>query len=103
AAREGARMAVVSTSSYPATSTAQIIDAATSYLAGQPLQNVAVQVYEADPVTGGNIGAWTQAGFGDLIAVQVDVDYPPMIPVTFGVLPNPLHLTAKSIMRNEAN
>src|SRR5262249_51687381 len=66
AAREGARVAVVSTSSYPATSTAQIIDTTTSYLAGQQLQNVAVQVYEADPVTGGNIGAWNQAGFGDL-------------------------------------
>src|SRR3954447_15478078 len=83
AAREGARLAVVSTSTYPATTTGQIVTTATSYLAGQPVTNLAVQVYKADPTTGGNIGAWNQSSFGDLIAVQVDADYPPMIPITF--------------------
>jgi Flp pilus assembly protein TadG len=103
AAREGARLAVVSTSTYPATTTQAIIDATYGYLAGQSVNNVNIQVYAADSVTGANVGTWSQAPFGSLIAVQVDADYPPMIPVTFGILPNPLHLTAKSVMRSEAN
>src|SRR5947209_10312352 len=66
AAREGARLAVVSTSTYPATTTQQIIDTANGYLAGQSVNNLNIQVYAADAVTGANIGSWQQAPFGAL-------------------------------------
>jgi Flp pilus assembly protein TadG len=103
AAREGARLAVVSTSTYPTTTTQQIIDTTCKYMAGQSVSNLNIQVYAADSLTGAPIGSWDQAPFGAMIAVQIDADYPPMIPVTFGILPNPLHMTAKSVMRSEAN
>ncbi len=103
AAREGARMAVVSTQTNPATTTAQIQSAVSGYLAGQPVQNLAINVFEANPTTNANIGPWTAAPFGVDIAVTVDADYQPMIPTSFGILPNPLHFTARSVMRSEAN
>jgi Flp pilus assembly protein TadG len=103
AAREGARMAVVSTNTYPATSTAQIQNFVRGFLANQSLNNLNIQVYQANSTTGANSGPWNTTPFGGMIAVQIDGDYPPMIPTTFGILPSPLHLTARSVMRSEAN
>jgi Flp pilus assembly protein TadG len=103
AAREGARVAIVSTNTYPVTTTSQIGTIVNGYLVGQPLNNVNIQVFEADPVTGANIGPWNTAPFGITIAVQIDADYPPMMPTTFGIIPSSIHLTSKSTMRSEAN
>jgi hypothetical protein len=50
-----------------------------------------------------SIGPWSSAPFGEDIAVQIDADYQPMVPATFGILPSSLHLKAKSVMRSEAN
>src|SRR4051794_15503661 len=58
AAREGARYAVVNTSSTSGVTTAQIQSTVTGYLAGQTVNNLVVQVYQADPTSGANIGAW---------------------------------------------
>ena len=103
AAREGARLAVVSTNSTSGVTTSQIQSTVTGFLAGQTVNNLAVQVYQADPTTGNNVGTWNSAPFGSNIAVQVDLDYVPIVPVNLGITPNTLHLTAKSMMRCEAN
>src|SRR5271157_2974326 len=47
AAREGARLAIVGTAADPEATTAQIQQTVTSYLAGQSLSNMSVQVYQA--------------------------------------------------------
>jgi Flp pilus assembly protein TadG len=110
AAREGARQAVVGTSSF---TTAQIQQTVVNYLVGQPLQNTSgqplqasdVQVYKADPTTGQKAtpdSTWTNAAFGDSIAVQVQAVYHPMLP-TFGFLPTSISLQATCVMRSEAN
>jgi Flp pilus assembly protein TadG len=117
AARTGARQAVVTPTSYvnPATATTQIQNTVIAALSNQPLQNLNVQVYQAD-TAGNNIGPWTSAPFGRNIVVQVDADFPNLfglwsnpdgtkwsfLPAT-GAAPNSLHLTAKSMMRGEAN
>ena len=109
AAREGARLAVVTptTVTPPATATANVQATVTNYLAGQPLQNVNVQIYQAD-TNGNNIGPWTSAPFGQNIVVQLDADMVNIFPGT-GYLPtsgaaaNSTHITVKVMMRGEAN
>jgi Flp pilus assembly protein TadG len=103
AAREGARLAVVSTSATGTSTTlttSQIQSYVTGFLAGQAVNNLNVQVYQADPTTGANIGAWSTAGLGANIGVQVDLDFKAICPL---VIPGTIHLTAKSMMRSEAN
>jgi Flp pilus assembly protein TadG len=100
AAREGARQAVADTNNSLAT--ADIQATVNGFLAGQTINISSFSVYKADPTTGANIGAWTSAGFGDSIAVDVQGSYTPMLP-TFGFLPNPVSMRAKVVMQNEGN
>jgi hypothetical protein len=72
-------------------------------LGGQSLDNVNLQVYLADPATGANIGAWNSAPYGGAIAVRIDADFVPILPATLGIVPNPIHLSAVSMMLSEAN
>ncbi|HEV3143824.1 MAG TPA: TadE/TadG family type IV pilus assembly protein [Gemmataceae bacterium] len=99
AAREGARQAVVKTSS---ATTADIQAVVQQYLSGQNLSNLSIQVYEADPATGANIGPWTSTQWGQGIAVEVSGTYKSILP-SFGFLPNTVNVHVKSIMRSEAN
>jgi Flp pilus assembly protein TadG len=109
AARAGARVAVVTATSYisSATATAGVNNAITEALANVPLQNVVYTEYQADG-NGHNIGAWTQTPFGNNIVVQIDADLPLVFP-TFGFLPNngaasnSVHITTTVMMRGEAN
>ncbi len=101
AAREGARRAVVTTNTL---TTADIQALVTARLAGQ-VNNPTVTVYKADPVSGANIGAWSDAGFGEAIAVRVETNYNWMLPnfwQLFGIS-QPGTLTSTSVMRSEAN
>jgi Flp pilus assembly protein TadG len=103
AARSGARLAVVSTNTNPPTTTAMIQAQVTSALAGM-VQNPTILVYQADITTGANISNnWNAAPFGSDIAVEIDATYQPIVPTSFGILPNPLPLVSKSVMRSEAN
>ena len=52
AAREGCRYAVVSTST---ATTAQVQTYVTNYLCGQQINNLVINVYEANPTTGANL------------------------------------------------
>lgn len=99
AAREGARLAVVSTNTL---TTADIQNRVTTYLAGQQLSNVNITLYWADPNTGANLGAWTDAGFGQGIAVQVSGDYKPVLPAMLFMSAS-LPLQVRAVMYSEAN
>lgn len=101
AAREGARTAVVGQSSM---TTAQVQSVVSNYLAGQDahLQNVSIQVYQIDPSTGNNLGAWTSAAFGQAIAVEIDGTYHPMLP-SFLLLGNTFSLRGRAVMYSEAD
>jgi Flp pilus assembly protein TadG len=99
AAREGARYATVSTNTL---STAQIQTYVTGYLAGQIPANLVINVYQADPVSGANVGPWTGARTGSPIAVEITGTYQPMLPIK-SILPGPVPLFAKCITFSEAN
>jgi Flp pilus assembly protein TadG len=112
AARVGCRQAVVTSISYTdaATATTAVQGTVTQALAGQRFANASdpvISIYQAD-TSGNNIGPWTAAPFGRNIVVQVDGDYPLLLP-TFGFLPlsgaapNSIHLSVKVMMRSEAN
>jgi Flp pilus assembly protein TadG len=99
AAREGARLATVSTNSL---TTSDIQTCVTNYLAGQQLKNVIISVYEADPTTGNNIGTWNSAALSNCIAVEVTATYSCMTP-TFSMMPSNLPMSAKVVMNSEGN
>lgn len=112
AAREGARQAIASTNTATPTTTTDIQNTVTTKLAGQYLQNVTISVYKADPSSGASQGLWTDAAFGDGIAVQVTGDYQPMLPtvvvqkalaVFSGFQTQTISLKAVALMRCEAN
>lgn len=86
-----------------------------NYLAGQPLNNGSgqplspsdISVYRADPVTGlpmtdSKGSVWTNASFGESIAVKITVLYNSMLP-GFPFLVNPDPVDFICIMRSEAN
>ena len=101
AAREGARYAVVSTGSTSGVTTAQVQAYVLTFMAGQSTTPPpTVLVYQMDPTTGANLGAWTSAAFGSTIAVQIDLNFQPAVPL---VMPSAVHLTARSSMCSEAN
>lgn len=100
AAREGARSAVVRQSTM---TTAQIQGVVQSYPSGQDVQvqGLNIQVYQVDPVTGNNLGAWSNAGFGQAIAVQLNGTYNPMLPSLLHM--NSVPLQARAVMYSEAD
>src|SRR5262249_20268774 len=108
AAREGARQASATATSYvpPATATANVTSTITNYLAGQNLNNINIQIFAADTYAH-KIGPWTSSPFGHNIVVQIDADMPLLFPTGFlpstGGSPSSLHIRAKAMMRSEAN
>jgi Flp pilus assembly protein TadG len=102
AAREGARYASVNTATG---TTAGVQSVVTNYLANQQSQlaNLVTQVYAADANGNQLTGVtWNNAPFGDTVAVQIDGDYKPILPV-FLNMPSITHLTVVSIVNCEAN
>ncbi len=99
AAREGCRYAIVNTST---ATTSQVQTYVTNYLCGQQITNLAINVYEADPTTGANLGAWTNAGLSNSIAVQVTGTISTLTP-TFSLLPSSVPVQSTCIMASEAN
>jgi Flp pilus assembly protein TadG len=120
AVREGARIAVACpTSTTPiAVATDEVQSAVIYRLAGQdlrsaagtPLQKTDILIYKADANGNSTGGLWTDAPFGQNIAVEVTTYYLPMLP-TLGILPGSqniggsyyLPIRAKCLMRSEAN
>jgi len=99
AARGAARVACSGTYDR---SEAEIKAYARTLLVGQELnQTPTIQVYRCD-AQGRNLGPWTDAAFGEGIAVQIDLDFKPLLP-GFGILPSTIPMTARSIMRSEGD
>jgi Flp pilus assembly protein TadG len=98
AAREGARLAVVSTNTK---TTQDIKDEVQSRLAGQQLTGLTIDVYKSD-ADGNSTGAWSDAAFGEPICVSLAGKYKPMLP-SFGFLHAEVNVPVKVIMRSEAN
>jgi Flp pilus assembly protein TadG len=99
AAREGARYATVNANTV---TTAQIQAYVNSYLVGQLPSNLVINVYEADPTSGANIGSWNNTSAGNSIAVEITGTYQPMLPIT-SILPGPVPVSAKCVTFSEAN
>ena len=99
AAREGCRYAVVNTST---ATTSQVQSYVTNYLCGQQIGSLAINVYQADPTTGNNLGAWTNAGLSTSVGVQITGTINTVTP-TFSMLPNSLPVQATCIMASEGN
>ena len=104
AVQVGARYAVVHT--YDAT-TADIQNRVDQLLAGQSVhlpgynKTTSIQVYWAD-ATGNNLGAWTDAPFGQYIAIRLDGTYRPMLP-NFLFMNSSFTVRAHAQMYSEAN
>ncbi len=117
AAREGARYAVVHTHDK---TTADVQNEVDSRLGGMGVQlksynkTSSIEVYMADQTTGkpvdinGNlVGTWTQAPFTDAkfgqpIAVQIRGTYTPVLP-TFLLMNSSITIQARYLMQSEAN
>lgn len=100
AARAGARYAVVNTST---ATTQQIQNVVTGRLSTvNSWVNPSVTVYRVDPVTGNNLGAWSNAAFGQSIAVRVTGTYTPQF-ASILHLPVTLSVQTQAMMTSEAN
>jgi Flp pilus assembly protein TadG len=117
AAREGARYAVVNTQS---ATTSNVQDHVDQMLAGQGSQlsdynkTTSIQVFKADPTTlnpldanNNVVASWTQAPFtnaqfGQGIAVRITGTYTPILP-SFLYLGQTITLQATCVMCSEAN
>jgi Flp pilus assembly protein TadG len=98
AARDGARMASTGTLT---STTAQIQALVTQELVNQGPSNLSIQVFQANPTTGANIGAWTSAGLGNTVAVQITGNYQPMLSMA-SLLPVPIPITAEAMVYSES-
>lgn len=99
AAREGARLAVVSTNTLQLS---DIQNTVTNYLAGQQIGVPTINAYWADPDTGVNLGQWNNAAFGQGIAVEINASYQPVLPQLL-FMPATIPVQVKIVMLSEAN
>ena len=99
AAREGCRYAVVNTDT---ATTGQVQTYVTNFLCGQQIKSLAINVYQADPTTGANLGSWNNATLSNSIGVQITGTISPITP-TFSLLPSSLPIQSTCIMASEAN
>ncbi len=98
AARDAVRMASTGTVLY---TTAQIEAQVTTELVNSGPADMVVQVYQANPQTGANIGAWTNAGIGDAVAVQITGTYQPMLSLA-NILPVAVPVQSLAICYSES-
>lgn len=96
AARDAARQAVAGT---PDRSLSEIQAEAQQGLAGFGNGTTEVSVYRASS-TGENQGTWSDAGFGEGIAVHLEMSIQPLIP-GLSLLSEPIRVRATSIQRSE--
>jgi Flp pilus assembly protein TadG len=99
AARSGARLAITNTSTL---ATSNIQSNVTQCLAGQTLSSMTIQVYQVNPSTGANLGAWNSTPLGGCIAVQINGNFTPILP-KLSLIPNPLPMTVTAMMLCETN
>jgi len=101
AGREGARYAALHTlNDTVATDTEAKVRARMGGM-DDKLSNFTVQLYAAD-ADGNNIGDATDAEFGEYIAVEIECDYDPILPILL-FMQDRIHLSSKTLMYSEAN
>jgi hypothetical protein len=99
ATRTAARQAAVGTTTLTTSDIQNIVSTGMGKLA---LSAMNVQVYQADPTTGANIGPYTKAENGQCIAVQVTGNFIPNVP-SFSLLRNSVPMSSKALVDCEAN
>jgi Flp pilus assembly protein TadG len=99
ATRSAARQAAVGTTTLTTSDIQNIVATGMGKLA---LSGMNVQVYQADPATGANIGPFTKAENGQCIAVQVTGNFVPNVP-SFSLLKSSVSMTSKALVDCEAN
>jgi Flp pilus assembly protein TadG len=99
ATRSAARKASVGTTTL---TTADVQNSVANCMGNLALQGMSVQVYQADAITGANIGPWTSAANGQCIAVQVTGNFVPIVP-TFSLLHTPVPMSSTALVGCEAN
>lgn len=97
AARDGARLAATGQGTV---TTAQVQALVTQELVNQAPTGMTIQVFQADPTTGANVGAWTNASLGQPIAVKITGQYRPMVSLA-NLLPLPVNVTSEAIIYSE--
>jgi len=97
AARDGARLAATGQGTV---TTAQVQALVTQELVNQGPQNMNIQVFQANPTTGANVGPWTSASLGQPIAVQITGQYKPMVALA-NLLPLPINVRSEAIIYSE--
>jgi Flp pilus assembly protein TadG len=97
AARDGARLAATGQGTV---TTAQVQALVTQELVNQAPTGMTIQVFQADPNTGANVGAWTSASLGQPIAVKITGQYTPMVSLA-NLLPLPVNVTSEAIVYSE--
>ncbi|HET6326610.1 MAG TPA: TadE/TadG family type IV pilus assembly protein [Planctomycetaceae bacterium] len=97
AARDGARLAATGQGTV---TTAQVQALVTQELVNQGPTGMNIQVFQADPNTGANVGAWTNASLGQPIAVRITGQYTPMVALA-NLLPLPVNVTSEAIIYSE--
>ena len=100
ATREAARRAAVGTNTLTTADIQSVL--ANCYAGGTAAPGLTVLVYQADPTTGRNIGAWTSAGRGACIGVEATDNFTLGL-VPFGIFPSTVTLHAKSVVYSEGN
>jgi Flp pilus assembly protein TadG len=98
AARDGARMAATGALTV---TTAQIQAQVTTELSGQGPSNLQINVFQANPTTGANIGAWTNAGLGKTVACQITGTYQPMLSMAH-LIPNSFTITSEAMVYSQS-
>lgn len=100
AARAGARYAVVNTSTATAQQVQNFVTNKLSTVGSWI--NPTVTVFQVDPATGNNLGAWSNTTFGQSIAVRVTGTYTPQF-ASILHMPVSLPVQTQAMMTSEAN
>jgi Flp pilus assembly protein TadG len=98
AARDGARMASLGPLT---TTTAQIQAQVTTELCSSGPSSLSIQVFQANPSTGANIGAWTNAGLGQTVAVQISGNYQPLLSLA-SLIPTAIPISSTAMVYSES-
>jgi len=97
AARDGARLAATGQGTV---TTAQIEALVTQELVNQAPAGMNIQIFQANPTTGANVGPWQNASLGQPIAVQITGQYVPMVALA-NLLPLPINVSSQALIYSE--